>query len=210
MNGKRGGSAARRLGGSATAGWLLTVLATGQLNAQGESLNRAFDLERRGNYAEAVDVYRSVLAQRPAEVSALLGLERSLVPLNRLPEILPQIRTALAAAPSAAPIYGIAVRAWSAVNQMDSLQNVVEQWAKVAPDDETPFREWGAAALARHDRATARRAYTTGRERLGRPDALAAEMAQLAVMDEDWPTAAREWARATKSLPGYRPAASRP
>src|SRR4249920_3649462 len=26
-------------------------------------------------------------------------------------------------------------------------------------------------------------------------------------MDEDWPTAAREWARATKSLPGYRAAA---
>jgi tetratricopeptide (TPR) repeat protein len=148
-----------------------------------------------------------VLAQRPAEVSALLGLERSLVPLNRLPEILPLVRAALAANPSAAPVYGIAVRAWSSANQMDSLQTVVEQWSKVAPDDETPFREWGAAALARHDRATARRAYTMGRERLGRPDALAAETAQLAAMDEDWPTAAREWARATKALPGYRAAA---
>jgi tetratricopeptide (TPR) repeat protein len=53
----------------------------------------------------------------------------------------------------------------------------------------------------------ARKAYTLGREKLGRPDALAAEVAQLAVMDEDWSGAAREWARATKAMPGYRPSA---
>jgi tetratricopeptide (TPR) repeat protein len=183
------------------------LLLAGKAWGQGESLTRAFDLERRGNFAQAADLYRSVLATRPGEVSALLGLERSLVPLNRLPEILPQVRAALAANPTGAPIYGVALRAYSAANQLDSLQSAVEQWAKIAPGDETPFREWGAAALARHDRSTARKAYTMGREKLGRPDALAAEVAQLAIMDEDWSGAAREWARATKAMPGYRPSA---
>jgi tetratricopeptide (TPR) repeat protein len=185
----------------------LCLLVTGKVWAQGESLTRAFDLERRGSFAQAADLYRSVLATKPGDVSALLGLERSLVPLNRLPEILPQVRAALAANPTAAPIYGVALRAYSSANQLDSLESAVAQWAKVAPGDETPFREWGAAALARHDRSTARKAYTMGREKLGRPDALAAEVAQLAVMDEDWSGAAREWARATKAMPGYRPSA---
>jgi tetratricopeptide (TPR) repeat protein len=186
---------------------LLLLVLPAKVRGQGESLTRAFDLERRGSFAQAADLYRSVLATKPGEVSALLGLERSLVPLNRLPEILPQVRAALAANPQAAPVYGVALRAYSAANQLDSLHSAVEQWAKVSPGDETPFREWGAAALARHDRSTARKAYTMGREKLGRPDALAAEVAQLAVMDEDWSGAAREWARATKAMPGYRPSA---
>ena len=51
------------------------LLAT-PLAAQVDSLNRAFDLERRGNYAAAVTAYRAVLKTRPSEASALLGLER--------------------------------------------------------------------------------------------------------------------------------------
>ena len=67
--------------------------------------------------------------------------------------------------------------------------------------------EWGAAALARHDRSTARKAYTMGREQLGRPDALAAEVAQLAVIGRGLEQSRQEWARAAKAMPGYRPSA---
>jgi hypothetical protein len=176
------------------------------LLAQGD-LTRAFDLERRGSYAEAALAYQAVLRNQPGEVSALLGLERSLVPLNRLPEMLPLVQAGIAANPTAQPIYGIALRTYSAANLVDSLQGIVEQWARVAPGDETPFREWGAAAVARRDRVTAKRAYLLGRERLNKPDALAAELAQLAVTEEDWPTAAKEWAKAVRSLAGYRAAA---
>jgi hypothetical protein len=110
----------------------------------------------------------------------------------------------LNANPAAQPVYGVAMRAWAAANQADSMRSVVQQWSRIAPDDETPFREWGAAALLRRDRATAREAYQLGRETLHKPDALAGEMAQLAVLDEDWPAAAREWAKAVRTLPGYR------
>ncbi len=180
-------------------------------DAQQDPLAKAFDLERRGSYAAAADAYRGVLATRPGEVSALLGLERSLIPLNRLPELLPAVRVALGAIPnSSSPalgaIYAAGVRAWAALDQPDSLRQFVERWARAIPNDETPYREWGAALLIR-DRSAARQAYEIGRQRLGRTDVLAAEMAQLAVLEQDYLSAVREWLVAIKRLPGYRQSA---
>lgn len=84
------------------------------------------------------------------------------------------------------------------------MRAVAERWAGRAPDDEAPYREWGGAALASRRREVALEAYRLGRERLGRPDALAAEIAQLAIADGDYATAAREWVPAVRRLPGYR------
>jgi tetratricopeptide (TPR) repeat protein len=182
------------------------LLAPAALAAQ-DPLSRAFDLERRGSYAEAADIYRSVLKDKPAEISALLGLERSLTPLNRLNELIAPVQAAVATSGAAIPIYAVALRAYAAANLLDSLPRVVELWSRAAPGDEAPYREWAAAALQRRDRPMARRAYQLGRERVGKPDALAAEIAQLAVIEEDWLTAVREWARAVRRLPGYRSSA---
>ncbi len=184
--------------------WLL--MSAAPLAAQ-DPMARAFDLERRGNYPQAAEVYRGVLRQNPAELAALLGLERALTPINRLPEILPAVQAAIAASPGTAAIYGVGLRAYTQANMLDSLPALVDQWSRIAPGDETPFREWAAAALLRRDRPLARQAYQQGRERLGKPDALAPEIAQLAVVEEDWPTAVREWARAIRQLPGYRSSA---
>jgi hypothetical protein len=172
--------------------------------AQQDVMSRAFELERRGNYAAAADAYRGILAAKPGDVAALLGLERALLPISRTPQILPQVRAALAANPSNPAIYAVALRAWAAAEQPDSMRATAERWARIAPGDESPYREWGAAALSRQDRGGAREAYTLGRERLGRPDALAGEMAQLAVADSDFVTALREWLPAVRRLPGYR------
>jgi tetratricopeptide (TPR) repeat protein len=167
-------------------------------------MTRALDLERRGDYSAAAEAYRAVLAATPADPSALLGLERSLLPLNRSREILPVIRTALAAAPTSSAVHGIALRAWAAADQLDSVRSIAEQWARIAPTEETPYREWGAAELGRQNRAGARTAYLRGRERLRRPDALAAELAQMALADGDYPNALKEWLLAVRRLPGYR------
>jgi tetratricopeptide (TPR) repeat protein len=137
-------------------------------------------------------------------VSALLGLERVLLPLNRSVEIVPEVRAALAASPASPALYGVALRAWGAADQPDSMRAVAERWAGIAPRDEAPYREWGAAALASRNRDGAVEAYRLGRERLARGDVLAAEMAQLAVSDGDYATAAREWLPAVRRLPGYR------
>ena len=183
---------------------LVCLLLPGSLLGQQPAMTRAFDLERRGDYGAAAEAYRTVLASRPADVAALLGLERSLVPLNRSTEMLAAVRAAMAAAPSSSAIYGLALRAWAAAGQADSVRSTAERWARIAPTEETPYREWGAAELGQQDRAAARAAYLQGRNRLGRPDALAAEIAQLALAEGDYHTALREWLLAVRRLPGYR------
>jgi tetratricopeptide (TPR) repeat protein len=172
--------------------------------AQHATMPRAFELERRGNYEAAADAYREVLRRAPGDVSALLGLERVLLPLNRSADILPEARAALVTDPTSAALHAVALRAWAAADQPDSMRAVAERWARLVPGDEAPYREWGAAALAGRRREAALEAYRLGRKRLGRSDVLAAEMAQLAIADGDYATAAREWVPAVRRLPGYR------
>jgi hypothetical protein len=189
-------------------------------SSQQPGMTRAFDLERRGDYAGAAAAYRAVLTNKPADISALLGLERSLLTLNQSSDILPAVTAALQAAPASSAVYGIALRAWAAAEQPDSVRAVAERWARIAPTEEAPYREWGAAELSRQNRSAARAAYLRGRERLGRADAMAAELAQLALSESDYRTALREWLLAVRRLPGYRasavgtlgqaPAAARP
>lgn len=183
-----------------------TLLFASPLAAQADSLNRAFDLERRGNYAAAVTAYRAVLASRPGEVSAMLGLERSLQPLNRSAELVPDVSAALAANPAALPLYSIAVRTYGTAGLTDSLRKTVDKWAQLAPSDEAPYREWGNILLVKRDRTGAKAAFLVGRQRLGVP-AMAAELAQLAVAEGDYATGTREWLLAIKKLPGYRSSA---
>src|SRR3954465_1097276 len=185
-------------------GLLVILLLPPVLRAQQPGLNRALDLERRGDYAAAAAAYRSVLSGNPADVSALLGLERSLLPLSRSAEMLPVVSAAIKAAPTSSTIYGIALRAWAAADQPDSVRSLAERWAQLAPTEETPYREWGAAEVGRQDRSAARAAYLRGRARLGRPDAMAAELAQLALAEGDYTEGLREWLLAARRLPGYR------
>ncbi|HYA50788.1 MAG TPA: hypothetical protein VEG33_06420, partial [Streptosporangiaceae bacterium] len=160
-----------------------------------------------GEAAAAAEIYRAVLAGRPGEVGALLGLERCLNALNRSADMIPAVQAAVVAPVPKPAIYAIAVRVWAAADQPDSVRRYAERWAALAPDDETPYREWGGALLARRDLLGARRVYLLGRERVGRPDALAPELAQLAIQSSDYPAAAQEWLLAIRRLPGYRESA---
>lgn len=143
---------------------------------QPSSLQRAFDLERRGSYSQAAEAYRTVLRNDPADQSALLGLERSLAAIERVPEMVAEMRAGIAARPSAA-LYGMALRVWAAAGQPDSMRATAEQWAASETDKMVPFREWGDLLLQRRDLAGARRAYTLGRVSSGKPETLAAELA---------------------------------
>ena len=187
--------------------WIVLLLLPPRAWSQQTTMTRALDLERRGDYAGAAEAYRAALAGKPAHVSALLGLERSLLPLNRSADILPAVSAALAAAPSSSAVYGIALRAWATAEQPDSVRSIAERWARIAPTEEAPYREWGAAELGRQNRSGARAVYLRGRERLRRPDAMAAEMAQLSLAEGDYPSALREWLLAVRRLPGYRASA---
>ena len=197
----------RSLTGFGFALLLLGGAYAGPVQAQRVGVARAFDLERRGSYAEAVEAYRRVLQDNPEDITALLGLERSLLPLGRSSEILPLVHQALLADSTTSAIYAIGVRAWASLEEPDSLEVMVRRWASMHPEEETPYREWGRSLLRAQDQEGARRAYLEGREALGEPTALAAELALLATSSRRYDTAAREWALAAHRLPGYRASA---
>jgi len=96
---------------------------------------------------------------------------------------------------------------WTAASAPDSARAAVERWAALEPTSDAPFQEWGIAAMSQRDRVTARAAYELGRARLGRSNALAAELGQIAALEANYPQAAREWALALQTTPGYRPSA---
>ncbi|MFN0178127.1 MAG: hypothetical protein ACKVZ0_04965 [Gemmatimonadales bacterium] len=190
--------------------WLAAVwvvgMASGVTAQQADPAARAFDLERRGLHAQAADLYRQILATRPADLGALLGLERSLTPQAKVAEMVADLRKALGAGEPSSALYGIAVRVYTSSGQPDSARAAVERWAALEPKSEAPYQEWGSAALGARDRSLAKVAYQTGRSRLG-SEVLAGELAQLATIDADYPAAVREWIVAVEKIPGYRSAA---
>src|SRR2546425_6565975 len=56
-------------------------------SARAQVIGEAVELERTGRQAGAAVVYIAVLRGEPTNLAALLGLERVLPPLGRLPEL---------------------------------------------------------------------------------------------------------------------------
>ncbi len=190
---------------------MIVMLGWTRLGAQDRSpasdpATRAFDLERRGQPGAAAEIYRTMLATRPADLGALLGLERSLVPLGKVATMVPELHRALSSGEPSAGLFGIAVRIYAVAGLADSVRRIVDQWVAIEPKAEAPYQEWGSAALGARDRPQAKAAYLLGRERLG-GDALAGELAQLATIESDYSTAVREWLVAVEKTPSYRSAA---
>ena len=159
-------------------------------------LGPAFEHERAGRPAQAASAYVNALRADPASVAALLGLERVLPGLGRLPELIPLIQKARAAAPDNALLRGIELRTYATLGEVDSVAAVVQRWAKAAPRDETPYREWAIVLQDRRLWDEARRALLQGRAALERPAALAVELAELEQRLGNWEASAREWALA--------------
>ena len=173
-----------------------------QQPAGGDALAQAHEFERKGNHAEAAAAFLRVLAARPGDASALLGLERSLEPLGRSHDVLPHARNAVGAVPNAV-VYPILIRTYMAASEPDSARAAAEAWARLAPRDPSPYRELVTAALQRRNRPIARAAIEAARQRTGQAHALAYEAAQLLAADGDWTGATREWLAAITQLPGH-------
>jgi tetratricopeptide (TPR) repeat protein len=166
-------------------------------------LGVALDAERRGDFVAAVVAYQRALAANHADASALLGLERSLEPLNRSGEMLAPAQAAVARAPGPAA-YSALVRAWVAHRHIDSAQAAVRGWSALAKGEPAPYRELVQALVRTRQRAEAKRAVEWGRAQLGNDNAMAYDMAQLRASEGDWAGATREWLAAARELPGYR------
>ncbi len=175
---------------------------------RGQAIGPGFELERSGKYADAATMYFNTVRNDPVNVPALLGLERVLFVLNRMPELLPLVQRARTRAPENVALRSLEVRVYADVNQPDSLEAVVHRWAAAAPQSDAPYREWGLALADRRMYDDARRAFLVGRKALGGEGTLAIELAELEQRAGNWEAAAREWARAVTQSPDVEPNAA--
>src|SRR5436309_15435688 len=121
---------------------LLLLIAAPAL-ARAQALSPGFELERTGRYADAANVYLTIVRTDPNNIPALLGLERVLFVLNRMPELLPLVQRARARAPENVALRSLEVRVYADLNQQASLEAVVYRWAAAAPQSDAPYRERG-------------------------------------------------------------------
>jgi tetratricopeptide (TPR) repeat protein len=166
-------------------------LATAPLRAQ--AIGQGFELERQGRLADAAAVYQATLRAEPASLAALLGLERVLPGLGRLADLLPLVHHAETVDTANLLLRGLELRIYAGLEQTDSVRAVAERWIARAPGDEAPWREWAVALEDQRQFDEARAVLLRGRRALGRPTALAFELADLAQRSGDWPAAAVEW-----------------
>ncbi|PYO74453.1 MAG: hypothetical protein DMD64_03805 [Gemmatimonadetes bacterium] len=175
--------------------------------ARGQAIGPGFELERSGRYADAASVYLTTVRGDPTNLPALLGLERTLFVLNRMPELLPLVQNARGRLPESAALRSLELRVYAALNQLDSLETIARRWAATAPQSEQPYREWGQALADHRMWDEARRAFLVGRRTLGGDGTLAIELAQLEQRTGNWEAAAAEWGRAVTRSPDIGPTA---
>jgi tetratricopeptide (TPR) repeat protein len=187
---------------------LLGALLLAARPLSGQAIGQGFELERAGQYEQAASIYFATLRAEPTNLSALLGLERVLPPLNRLRELLPAAQRAATASPTNVALRGILLRTYVALNEPDSARAVALRWAAGTPRDEAPYREWAMALADAHQYAGAHDVLLAGRQTLDRQGAFAIELAQLSRLSGDWEGAAREWAAALSDAPVQLPNAA--
>lgn len=182
--------------------FVLGALATGTGRAQ--AISQGFELERQGHADQAATLYFGVLRGEPANLPALLGLERVLTPLGRLLELLPLVEHAMAVDTSSG-VRSVALRTYVALDMRDSTAVLVRRWVAARPGDPAPWREWAIALEDHQHFEDARNVLLLGRRTIGTPGALAIELAELGQRTGDWQTAAFEWAGAADASPSQLP-----
>src|SRR5438876_7292745 len=166
-------------------------------------IGEAVELERTGRHDRAAVVSLAVLRGEPTTLAALLGLERVLPSLGRLPELLLLVRRALARDSTNRAFRALEVPTLATLNEPDSAEDAARRWIALAPGEEGPYREWALALADARRFDEARAVLVAGQRALGgsRAGALAVELADLAARRGDWEDAARQWGRAATAAP---------
>ncbi len=185
---------------------LLTPLSA-RAQATGSPLADAVTLERRGRYEEAARLYRETLDVDPAEVRALLGLERVYARMGWTDSLPRFFRGAEERAPASEPLRELQIRTWSALERPDSVVATLARWIDADPANATPFSVWAFWVAQRGDVEGAMVVLREGQARLGEA-ALAQDVARLHVVRGDWLAAAHEWREVVRGSETLSPAAA--
>jgi hypothetical protein len=171
----------------------VAALAAAAPAAAQESLVRAMELERQGRWVDAAVLFRAVLQRDPVNAPALLGVERVYGQLRWYDSTLAVVRRAQAVNPANSTARVIEVRVLRARGGEDSAAAAIERWIAAAPRSEEPYRELVRELIADGKVDDAREAVRLGRARLGPPERLHVEMAQVEIAAGNWPRAATEY-----------------
>src|SRR5437879_10360244 len=121
--------------------------------ARAQVIGEAVELERAGRQARAAVVYMAVLRGEPTNLAALLGLERVLPPLGRLPELLPLVRRALAADPTNRAFRAREVRSLATLDEPGHAGDAAPRGRRAAPGGGGPCRACAPARAGARPRA---------------------------------------------------------
>jgi len=182
---------------------LLPARAVGQ-----DVVQRALELEERGLWSDAAALYGSMLKAEPANVLALLGLERADAQIGRRDSTLVYARRAIAADSTNSTARSIELRALRGMGQDSLAAAALQRWVTALPQSQAPYREWTRLSLQAGRLHDAGDAVALARQRLHDPTALAPEMAQVYAAEADWAHAAAEWRDAVAAQPAYAEAAA--
>jgi tetratricopeptide (TPR) repeat protein len=182
---------------------LLLVLAPSRAPAQdaGALVAEATTLERGGRYEAAAARYRAALQTDPANIGALLGLERVYPPLNRLDSLIPPIRAALQRDPASGAVHGLELRTWLALGRRDSMAAAAQRWIALAPRSAEPYREWAYDLAQQGELAAAKRVLGDGNARVGN-EVLKQDLAQLSALSGQWGEASQQWVLVVRANSG--------
>src|SRR5690625_499127 len=159
-------------------------------------LDEALSAEETGDHQHAARLLAEILEDDPSAVQALLAYERVMRVRSAVAEVLPVLDRHLEAEPSSALGHQLRLRLLSELDRIEELEVAIEDWIAISPELETPYRE---SARVWRERGEDRRAFEVlelGRSRIGRDDALALELGDVALALGDRERVVEEWARA--------------
>lgn len=160
--------------------------------------------ERAGDLAGAQRILQEVLTARPADLSAILMLERVSRSAGDLESVLPWIERALAAAPEQAVLRQVHLRILGDLGRTRELGLAGGEWIRSAPRELSPYREFALTLAWIGARDSALAILERGRRAAGGPPALAAELADLHAVQGRWGLAAGEWMRVARQGPASK------
>ncbi|HEX6533963.1 MAG TPA: tetratricopeptide repeat protein [Gemmatimonadaceae bacterium] len=191
---------------SRTRAWMLALalvaLASGGARAQqGSALVRGQELEEKEQYAGAAAAYRDALAEAPASVPAVLGLERVYAQLGRSDSLLPVLDHAIALAPRVAALRAAKLRTLRSLGDRAKLRAAFDEWRHDWPRDPTPYREYARMLIDDGLTAQADTVLRLAQGAVGTGRGFDYELAQLHAAMGMWPSSAASWRVAVANNP---------
>lgn len=180
----------------------LVALASGGVRAQqGNPLLQGQEMEEKEQYEAAATAYRDALAQTPASVPAVLGLERVYAQLGRSDSLLPVLDHAIALAPRVAALRAAKLRTLRSLGDRAKLRAAFDEWRHDWPRDPAPYREYARMLIDDGLTAQADTVLRLAQQAAGTGRGFEYELAQLHAAMGMWASSAASWRTAVANNP---------